>query len=335
VGLASVSPGLEVRNLPVGKHFIVQNLRLLGGNAAGSAPATAGLVLRNNLSHVRVQGCDLRGGLGGPGQQNGAPGLEMINSISAALIDCQAKGGDGNDAGPAGAGGPGAIAGGGQLLVSQSDLTGGAGGPDFDGGFGGQGGIGLQLVSGSLLVVGSSPSGGPGGWGFAGGDGGAGLFIQSGTGWLLGGSSASGGNGGFGENLPNGKQGADIAAPTGAVTNFGGTQRGFDLTSPIREGQVGTLQLDGQVHEQALIFLSLTLHQLPLSGYQGVLMLSPTELLGPFVVGPPGNQALPFVGPTLPPGVDVLTLFVQPAYASGSGVILGTGRVLTLLDFTF
>ena len=338
LGLASLAPGLEVRDLPAGKRVVVQNLVLIGAQSTATSPATAALLLRDDSSHVRVQHCTLYGGKGNPDFTSGGPGLDMGNSYSAALIGCYVTGGHGNSVGITGEGGPGIIAAGGQLLVSECGVQGGRGGDTGVGGYdqGGDGGPGILKGMGSLLVVACVPSGGDGGISFHGGDGGAGLMILgSGFAWLLGGSNASGGNGGYSDVQPNGADGPDFATPPGAVTNFGGTEHAFDIASPLREGQAGLMQLGGHGDELALVFVSLVPHQLPFSGYEGVLMLSPTDLLGPFIVGPPGNQPVYFVAPALPPGVDALTFYVQPAYSGSDGVNLGTGRVLTLLDNSF
>ncbi len=152
---------------------------------------------------------------------------------------------------------------------------------------------------------------------------------------LMGGSGASGGEGGWSDVGPAGEDGLDLFDPAGLLTNFGGTLHAFDVTSPLREGQTGTLVLGGDPTDTTLLFASVTLHQLPFPGYQGVLMLAPTALLGPFVIGPPGNQDVPFLAPDLPAGVEVLIVHVQPAFAGTDGVNLGAGRVLTLLDAAF
>ncbi|HZM00304.1 MAG TPA: hypothetical protein VFD43_08640 [Planctomycetota bacterium] len=101
------------------------------------------------------------------------------------------------------------------------------------------------------------------------------------------------------------------------------------------EGEAGTLDLGGAPTDTTLLFASLDLGQLAMPGHQGVFVLSPAALIGPFVIGPPGNQSLHSVAPSLPAGLDVVHLHLQPAYVGGSGVRLGPGAMLTLLDAAF
>jgi hypothetical protein len=117
------------------------------------------------------------------------------------------------------------------------------------------------------------------------------------------------------------------------VTDFGGSPHGFDLTSPIREGQGGVLHLDGNHTDAALLFASLAPHQLSFTGKQGVLMLFPTALIGPIAL--PGQGDLPFTAPALPASLEALNVHLQAVYAGGDGVVIGPGRVLTLLDASF
>jgi len=329
-----------VRDLVPGQVVVLENLTLAGLASTSSAPATAGLTLQNNFGRVRVQSCSITGGNGNSNAYpDGAAAVSLFISPFAALIGCALNGGDGQSSPDlgivTGAGGAGISNAGGQLLVSQTSAVGGDGGGDSPGGYptGGTGGSGAVQGSGTLLVVGSSLHGGDGGIAFQSGNGGNGLDVfGSGKALLLGGSNAHYGSGQFGDNGSYSADGKNIVAPSGAVTNYGGTEHDFDLTSPLREGQAGALMLGGMSSETTLLFFSLESSQLVFTGFQGALTLSPSNLLGPVVFGPPGNQPVSFVAPTLPAGLEALIVYVQPAYSGPSGVSLGTGRVLTLLD---
>lgn len=342
-GVVNITPGLVVRNLTPGKIVVLQNLTLTGAPSAALLAPTSALTLKDNVAHVRVQMCNLFGGKGAHNDgAYGAAAVDVTNSLSTALVSCLAEGGDGQGSNSfaefVGDGGAGLWLLGGQVLVSDTILRGGdGGGSDIDSwAQGGSGGHGLFQDSGTLLVVSSSLRGGKGGGAQHGGAGGDGLSMSSaGFAWLLGGSSSSGGQGGFSDDGPTGANGLGISDPAHIVTNYGGSAHLFDVTSPLREGQQGSLVLKGKPGNTVLVFASLKLHQLPLIGYDGVLMLFPTELIGPFVIGPPGNQVVTIVAPDLPAGMESLLVHVQPAYLGAGGAVLGTGRVLTLLDAGF
>jgi hypothetical protein len=123
-----------------------------------------------------------------------------------------------------------------------------------------------------------------------------------------------------------------IIDPFELVTDYGGSQRTLGATSPLREGESGTLELGGLPGESTLIFASLQHHQLPFIGHQGFLMLKPDTLLGPFAIGPPGNADVPFLAPVFGPGFQVLHLHVQAVYIGTGSALLGPARVLTFLD---
>ena len=73
----------------------------------------------------------------------------------------------------------------------------------------------------------------------------------------------------------------------------------------------------------------------PLPGYQNVLGFSPSTMVGPLALPVPGDHAMPFVVPTLPAGLEVLPVFMQPVYVGFDGTFLGTSRLLLILDSSF
>jgi hypothetical protein len=341
----TILSGLVIRNLTPNQRVVLQNLAIEGLDGTSTSASMPAIALIDNSSHVRVQSCVLYGGDGlHNAYPDGALAVEVASSLSTALVDCKAFGGEGKSGfdhfEKSGDGGPGVWIADGQVLISHGSATGGDGGVNIGGGDGGAGGAGVEHSSGSLLMAAGFAQGGDGG--FAeynysdGGDGGPGLVTNGfSIAWLLGGSHSNGGVGGDSLHGDDGADGQPFSGPANLLTDFGGKVHGFDLRSPVREGQVGVLVLDGDPQDTTLVFASLAPHQLPLSGYQGVLLLAPTALLGPFVLGPPGDVGVPFVVPDLPVGTEALAVHVQPAYSGPDGVDLGPGFVLTLLDGAF
>ena len=338
----TIRPGLVIRNLAPGEFVILENLDLRGALGTATSEPTAGLVLRDNNSHVRAQGCAFTGGNGNSNAfPDGAPGVLVEDSYSAGLTDCALVGGAGQFSPTisivTGDGGPGLSLDIGQVHLSHSIAFGGAGGSDAIGGFGqgGTGGAGVAHASGTLLIVSTHVQGGEGGTSFHGGDGGDGLHLApTGFAWLMAGSFSNGGNGGLSDEGPDGDDGLSISDPGSIVTDYGGHFHGFDVTSPVREGQAGSMILSGDPTDSTLLFASLAPHQLAFPAKQGVLMLSPAGLIGPFALGN-GSAQLPFVVPLLPASLPVLDVHVQPIYLGADGVVIGAGRVLTLLDAAF
>jgi hypothetical protein len=343
----TIRPGVLVRNLPPTENVLLQNLEIIGSPSTPTASATIALALRDNVSHVRVDSCNLVGGGGGDNSSpQGAPAVEVVNSASSAFVETTIRGGDGQFspslAVVTGNGGPGIRLAAGQVLMQHSSVTGGYGGGNIIGGWpqGGFGGIGFRHLTGSIFLVSTVVSGGGGGTAHNGGDGGVGMQMgATGLAWMMASSVLLGGGGGFSDAGPDGSSGQPLIDPSGLVTNYGGVtpfgSHAFDITSPIREGQSGTLKFNGHVGDARFLFVAPTLHQLPFPEYQGVLMLMPAQLLGPFPLGSPGNQSVPFVTPTLPVGIEFLQLHVQAAYAGSHAPVLGPGRVLTILDASF
>ncbi len=344
----TILSGLVIRNLTPNHHVVLQNLAIEGLDGTSTSAPVPAIALIDNSSHVRVQSCVLYGGDGlDNAAPDGAPAVDVSSSLSTALVGSEAYGGEGKSGfdyfAKIGDGGPGVWIADGQVLISHGSAIGGDGGGNAEGSDivdGGAGGAGIEHSSGSLLMAAGFAQGGDGGfaWYFYGdgGDGGPGIATNGfSIAWLLGGSHSKGGGGGDSIWDDDGADGEPISGPATLLTDFGGRELGFDLTSPAREGQAGVMVLDGNAEDTTFVFASLALHQLPFSGYQGVLLLAPTALLGPFVLGPPGDVSVPFVVPDLPAGMEALVVHVQPAYSGPDGVNLGAGRVLTLLDAAF
>src|SRR6185503_17867301 len=113
---------------------------LMGAPSTSAVAATGGVVLRDNQSHVRLQSCALVAGEGNHNNHpDGAPAIDIVDSYSTALIDCDLIGGEGQFSPTLGIvcgdGGAGVFLSNGQVQVGYSTLYGGRGGSNMIGGF--------------------------------------------------------------------------------------------------------------------------------------------------------------------------------------------------------
>ncbi len=336
-----IQPGLVIKNLAPGRNVAITNVRLYGTPSTSATPATPALILEDNVSLVRIQDSALYGGGGADNDMpDGSIGVAIIESDSVAFVNSVVNGGvgqfspalnviSGHGATGIEQSGPGA------LVLSDSYIDGGDGGGNLIGGwpYGGQGGVGVVKTGGKLFLVGTRVSGGQGGISHEGGDGGAGVVISANTAvTLMGSSSLNGGEGGWSDFGPDGADGEAVIG-AGTVNDLGGEKRAMTVTTPLREGETGNIDLQGASNESALLITSLAPHLIPYVGYQGVLMLA-TPFISTIVVGA-GNADVPFVVPELGPGFEQVSVFLQPAYVGPSGTQLGPGVMLTLFDSSF
>ncbi len=355
VSLVGDGPGvnvghLTVRGLPAGAVVVLQNL-VLGSTSVEDAA----LSLLDNDGTVLVRGCSGEGHwgwaptfFGDPGA-DGWPGGFIKDSGVVALSDCSFTGGEGGwlededfEAGTT-AGGPGLRVRG--TLVALHDVTveGGGGGNVTDTTIkpGGAGGAGLHNVSGTVHVAGSVLRGGHGGWGdcdfFTGACGSGGV---GGDAVLQHDASASltlrdnthvpgaGGVSGSGNPAPSGEVLEVLAGP---ATTFSAAHRSLAANSPVREGQLSSVTIDGLPGDQLVL----------LAGVQPAFVLKPA-LQGAFLqlplltiaLGTPagGDLTLSSAVPDLGPGIGHLVLHVQLVVGDGSGFLLGPAVQQVLLD---
>ena len=236
----------------------IEGCYLAGADFTGGSnptPGRPGASFANDADLALVM-CTLAGGRGLPSTNpvsNGGPGgVGLVSSSSSiALQECVLVGGDagqgamdqsiggGSDGG---VGGSGLQVTDGFLYTSGSDIqggTGGAGGDHLDTlclfyggpGNGGQGGSGIQVTSAAaspaVVLFGTSIEPGPGG---------------------RGGSDHSQHSGGYpcwGDGQP-GSNGAQIAAPPGAVDSLPGATRRLTGARVVREGATATVRAYGE-----------------------------------------------------------------------------------------
>ena len=128
----------------------------------------------------------------------------------------------------------------------------------------------------------------------------------------------------------------DVDAPVGTVSGYPAPARTLALTSPLREGQAGSLTIDGQTGDLVALFMAFTGGHLPLSGKQGVFSLG-SLFFGPFVLGnnPSGLWTVPFHAPPLMPASLLGQSFLlQLVVHDGSQVLFEGTSTLTVIDST-
>src|SRR5262249_31669684 len=120
----------------------------------------------------------------------------------------------------------------------------------------------------------------------------------------------------------------------GSVTLSATPARGLDVTSPLRVGQPGALDIDGLAGDLVALFEAGTGAWLPLPAKEGVFLLG-SPLAGPvfLAVNPVGEWSIPFtMPPLLPPGVLGQTVLLQLLVKSGPKVTVDDVTSCTVLD---
>jgi hypothetical protein len=119
------------------------------------------------------------------------------------------------------------------------------------------------------------------------------------------------------------------------VTMFPEPARSITIPSPLREGQAGVLQVQGQQGDLALLVVGLTPGFQELPAKHGALVLDPTVLI-PVALGTitdaGGALSVPFVMPALNPTLNGLTVPMQLAVVAGGKATLEGATVVAWLD---
>lgn len=110
-----------------------------------------------------------------------------------------------------------------------------------------------------------------------------------------------------------------------------GAARHYEAISVASAGEAATWTLEGEPGDVAVLLLAYGGGWSELSG-----VIGPLAVGGPVVIAPPiplvtGDLALAFTAPQLPPGLDVLALYVQAAFLDGVDIHLGPASGQTLL----
>ena len=332
---------LRVEDLPAGSQFVLRGVDVVDVTTPFGISIGRGLVLDDCAGAVWVEDCTLEAGDVLPdgifgASYPGRSGLEASGCSAVTLVRCSLLGGPGapewsDEFGHyafATRGGHGANVLSSKAVFHECTLQGGVGGlGELSAAGGAEGGAGLNVVDGTALLAGSTATGGakaplskePG-------DGvhvaGAGSSV-----WLRG-SSATAGSG-----TPAAQ---DVDAPPGAVDSFAAPPRSLEASSPLHEGEAGTLVIGGQSGDLTAVFVSFKGAAQFLPGKQGAFVLG-SPLFGPLLLAvnpsPTGEWTLPFTIASLnPASLTEQTFLLQLVVHDGSQVLLEGGTALTLLD---
>ena len=326
----------RITDLPAGGRVVVRGLNFTTLPFNFFLP---GISLANNAGSVWIEDCNVEGWLGS-GQSPfcsgflfpGGAGIQITNCAAVVVARSQFGGGPGQNSSIQGSvayqrtdGGAGALISGSRVAFHGCELLGGPGGsgaavcgePPSDGG------VGVSASNSQVLFSGCGIGGGSPGSGI----GGDGLVLDAGS--LVDQHDTTVAAGPGGTAIVNG----------GVLDPFPGVTRSFELSSPLREGQGGTLEMHGVQGDFVAFFWSFGAGAFPMPARNGWFVLSPSFLAGPFLLGaitdPSGTWILNVTGPNLPPASEAMTFLLQAYFAYPGGVTLGSGTAFTLVDAAF
>jgi hypothetical protein len=336
--------GLKVQNVPAGQQVTVRGVTLSG--PAPFWPAASALSIFSCAGSVWFDTCTVTSpdqiSAGFLGWAPEGPAGTNVSACSSVLFTgCQLSGGRGASAhvdctisgNPGSVGGAGIAVAGSSVVLHDTTCTGGGGGSGGQCTVSQDGGAGVSAkgassvhIAASVLTggIGSSPA-------FAGVSGGAGsgLLVADAASTVTRRDSTVV-HGSWTPFNP------DVDAPVGTVSGYPAPARTLALTSPLREGQAGSLTIDGQTGDLVALFMAFTGGHLPLSGKQGVFSLG-SPFFGPFVLGnnPSGLWTVPFNAPPLmPASLQGQAYLLQLVVHDGSQVLFEGASTLTVIDST-
>lgn len=330
---------LLIRDVPAGKHVVIQGITPLAPTAGGG-----GLALENCAGAVRVMDAAFL-----PIDPLAPHSIEV-----RACADVEFANVDGLN-GAAAPPEPTLSVRSSRLVLSQSRVEGALGLPSTGGQPGASGGTAIGLRASELWLHASFVHGGSGGPGAngacpplpaptSGGDGGVGLvagvgsIVHDRSAVLEGGAAGKGGAGGACGPAPNGNLGVSIVAPAGVVqTDASGT---CALDAPARALREGTsFDLTVAAPPGSAVFLLVGEHAelVDAPAIHGPLLVENTRGRLPIGIANGAGVALLHVTvPQLPPGVQAARRFVQALARTPSGTILSSGsRAIVFVDAAF
>jgi hypothetical protein len=339
--LLKIVPGVFVRNLVAGQQVTLRNLAF----SLLFFSIDAALDLQDDAGGVWVENCTATGAEGNgdglaacfTGDYPGGAGVRAVNCSSVVIAGCSLVGGVGADAfdlwplhlaGQATDGGAGLLVQSSTVAVYETSMQAGKGGSGHLCSEVADGGPGVRAIASKLLLAGCTATGGVQGAGPPAGAPGDGVRGDAASAIEVLDSSATPAPGG-----------AAFATAPGTLTMYAGSSRVLRITSPVREGQAGTLTLQGVQGDFVGFFWSFMQGLLPMPARHGWFLLNSSFIAGPFLVGvitaPSGVWELPFVAPDLGAGLEAQTFLMQAWFQSPGDVTLASGTAFTLLDATF
>ena len=297
---------LRIKDLPAGSRVIVRGFRMTPTSPLGSyydGPYVgAALEISNTAGTVWIEDCEARSPdqllpFGLPGGY-GNHGASLTTCANVVLMRCTLVAGNGADQ-PPGCGAPFAIDaqdGGTGLWAWNStfalhacSLEGDSGGATYLGECPGPAddGHGLRVLASSKgLVAGCTAKGG-----FNDGNG---IRVDPGSSLALRGGTVLSGSG---TSVP-----PPIDAWPGTLTQYASVPRQVEVSSPLAEGQAGSVTVTGQPGDLTALFMAFSGATFSVPAKQGMFSLG-SPFFGPFVLGtnPSGVWIVPFNAPTLVP----------------------------------
>lgn len=328
-----------VQNVPVGQAAVLDGITFHGYvvvAGSGGVFYVPALFLSSNAGQLWIERCDTDGTR--PLEMESCAGVTVhrcdLTAISPAL-------------------GSGVEVRSSSVTISDTTVIGAPGrdaGPNLFGFYsqGSEGGAGLTVSYDSAVVIsGSTIRGGQGGDGLVlpfapfcvdARNGGAGLVANPSTPNAVIrtiDSTIDGGLPGSGGCLPA-SQGPAMSPSNAQVIAWNGAVLTLEVSSPLREGQVGSLTIgDGAVGTSVLLILGTMPSSLVIPAGLGTSFVAlPWTIVG---LGTMSGSTLSFstTAPQLPPGVAGIAVPLQAAGCVGAQCVLGGGSALVLIDSSF
>lgn len=339
-GLGTTPPRIErmtVRDVPAGERVILRGLDL---RSYGNFLPNPALTAEDNDGTLWIEDCSLLGAEGfaqSLTSQESRPAVLATDCEAVMIVDSIVDGGPGLDGSGVisivfpGAGSPGVDLTDSRVAVWNSVIGGGQGGTAHDASHGLPAGAGIHARGASeVFVHGSHVEGGgsgdfctqPAGDPCPGGDA---FRFEDSAALFFGDSTPVGGAGGLlgpprTGSAPDGRE--FHGDPGASSTDVGGTARTLTAQALTTGAATGSVEYVGLPGDTIGLFLSGTAGWTSQYGKAGLLALAP-PLLGPVILGtaPDGTLSLSYTVPTLPVGVDGVTLLMQAYVQDGAGLI--------------
>ena len=339
--VAKINTTVTVRNTASNKIVLLSGIEIEG---ATGTPGQLGMLLENNASHVRVQGCTVRGGEGDY-YANNAPGgyaVSIVNSTKVAFVGCSLTGGMGGGipffVSLGGRGGDGVVTHGSIVAFYDCLLKGGIGGQaDYisPNERAGDGGDGCHVLDYGILASGCQFQGGMGGGGASiPGDGGNGLRADAGQAQYIG-STFAGGSGGFGYYGNVGANGQPQIG-SGVFNQIAGSARKISAPALAAENSTLQVQLSGEPGDRFWLLQTRFpefIYSPSFAGVRLVLTLALSLSVPHATLPAAGTVTVPIFVPDVGVGTPVARQYWQCLVVSASGQIrLGSALHVAVLN---
>jgi hypothetical protein len=334
---------LHIANVPAGSQVVVRGIDISTAFYALLSSDGGAVFVDACAGPVWLEDCALACPVAATGQTMffpgdiGYAGAKVRGCAAVNFVRCQLTGGQGATqsnnpfaAWPATRGGHGAKAEGSSVTFHDCVLKGGEGGHGLvSDATGAEGGAGLDCLQSQVLLAGCTVNGGD--KALLSSTPGDGVLVEGGGSTVfLRGTMVTAGDG-----LPLAQ---DVDAPAGSVETFAAPPRSLDVTSPLHEGELGTLVIGGQPGDLIAIFVAFSGAEQFLPGKQGAFLLG-SPLFGPLLLavnpGPTGEWTIPFTaGPLVPATLVEQTFLLQLVVHDGTQVLFEGTSTLTVVDAT-